>query len=1813
MGNFKAKILAELDTSQFIKDINSLKKKYGNLEIKIDLSKALKDNQATSAGAKAGKAYSTAFLSQMKDKIQLKIDSGDFQTKIDAIVNKMQSLNQVSDITKANVNTLKSAFDVMGSNNSSIEEKIQAYQTFNLLLPTIRAQINLAATEEKQYAQSVRDAMQEQLTLSRSTTLSNDIQTWMNNNTRAAEQYGEELRELQSKLKNNTDASALNEVSVKFREIKSEARASGVAVSQFGLNFKQAITYALGIGSLTQVISKCIQVTKEMVETTIELDDAMAQLRIVTDATEKEYSQFKDKIFSISKDISASATDLIDSSTVYARLGYSLEDSQILAKYTAMLENVGDIDATSSQNALTAIFKAFDVNINDIEKVMDKLVEVGNNFPISVKELAEGINNAGSMMASAGNSYEETLSLLAAANTTVQDISKASTGLRTVAARIRNTKTELDELGEVMSEAEYDELVQGLTKYNVTLTDAQGNFRSTYDILKDLSNVWDDLSNIEQASIAKLLAGTRQQNVFYSIIGQFDEAKNAMNSMADSAGALQTAYDEYLNTTTAHMETFKTAFAELADTIVNGELLNFFIDFGTEAVEITTAITEFIDSIGGIRTILLAVVAALLLAKGGLIAYKLELIATAAIEKIITFFNSIKMAILNIVHIIPNAVAAWKAYAVGTASASTAMQASIPVIGLVLAGLTALSAGIALASSETEEGAEDTSAAIDETNQKIRQLANTAKDSTEQLSKLSLEYVNAKNNLDGLSSTTQNYTTATDNLRKGLKIEQSEVQALIDKYGDYDTALQKAALSKLQADEVDLRAGVKVAFGDLKDAHTVDYIGKSPMGSGIDLDNLSDEVLSEIQDAQKVLNNLSENNKLTFDYTLGIDDEDNTFNALLISAQDASDEMVDIYGFMEARIIQQYKTYQAALEELANAGLTDNYLYDQIEQSYLQIREPAEAVLSSVKSLNENLATQYILENNIGKELPKTKDEFEKYRDELVNGAVASNHFYGTQEDIKAAIDDVLSSSSDYAQFYNNATNEIEKFESRAEELTDALDDLQNTFSSIQSLAANFNEKGYYSTDDLQKLVELEPKYLNLLIDENGKINANSEAYKKYLAIKAKSLVLDRVKSLYETILQMSAEEAQAYANATAYEEEAKSLEDLISQTTKYYYTLAQAKDAENKTTVYTDSMKQSFKTVANYMSVYDSWLNSLNTSTNEFTNKTNGATSALEAQKSALESEKSALEDYKDGLEDAKDALEDYKDSLEGAQDDIQSLIDLTIDYIKQMKENEKDAINEQIDALDKQKDALDDQNDAYSDLISKKKEEIELLYEEKKAQDELSEKQKSAAKDALALAIAQLDDSSAGKKSQKQAADNYAESSKDLKDYLDEQEKDKRIAALEEEEAAYSEMIEKRKAAIDEQVEHLESKIDEIDDYLDNSRKLYEDACNMIDNDNGTLYSNLWNYTYTYTTQTRAEFDYLWSSAQAAIQRYKGDNDTLISTMEILQSKIYDTDRQIDDLNTQIDNCETQISNLDTAISNTSDAISNTSSSIDSVSSSLDGLGASIAAYMEQLNSLADINSKKTSFWVSYNGKKYTTGANYSGDTKNNRLLAAAELTKLIAKDVSGFDNYGLGIVQGLLGVGNGSAKGWYYNYNGSTYSWTSKNKDTAAKNIQSLIKDRTGKTVKLDTIKSGIKSYARGTRNSDSLAITQEDGFEAIFGKLSSGQYTMMPQGSQVFTAAQTDNLYGFASDPQKFISDVIGKMSGFLATSYGDFANKAKGVTNNVAKYGGDVTMNFAPVTNIQGNADKTTLSQMDKLYEKFKNRFMLEMLREKNNL
>lgn len=337
-----------------------------------------------------------------------------------------------------------------------------------------------------------------------------------------------------------------------------------------------------------RLITSGINTVKSMISQATELDRAFADVRIVTHSTAEELQQYSETIANVAQETSTSMNDLISATTTYARLGYDLDESTLLAKYTGMLEKVGDIDAQKAEAAVTSIIKAFpdDVDIENIEQAMDKLVATGNNFPISVEQIAEGMTNASSAMSAAGNTFDETVALLTAANTTVQNASKASTALRTIAARLRKTKTELDDLGESMEESTYEGLVSALTEHNVALTTIEGEYRSTFDIMQDIAAHWNEMTNMEQAAIAEAVAGTRQQTVFYSIVENFQEATGAMEMMEGSAGALSDSYSVHMDTIEAHTNKFHTAWQQLSMDVVNSDVVKSFVDIGTTLLNV---------------------------------------------------------------------------------------------------------------------------------------------------------------------------------------------------------------------------------------------------------------------------------------------------------------------------------------------------------------------------------------------------------------------------------------------------------------------------------------------------------------------------------------------------------------------------------------------------------------------------------------------------------------------------------------------------------------------------------------------------------------------------------------------------------------------------------------------------------------------------------------------------------------------------------------------------------------------------------------------------------------------------------------------------------------------------------------------------------------------------------------------------------------------------------------------------------------------------------------------------------------------------
>ena len=94
-----------------------------------------------------------------------------------------------------------------------------------------------------------------------------------------------------------------------------------------------------------------------------------------------------------------------------------------------------------------------------------------------------------------------------------QDPTTVGTAFKTISMRIRGAKTELEEAGletegMVESTAKLREEILALSGVDIMASATE--FKSTYQILDELAEKWQDLTDIQQASVTELIAGKRQ-------------------------------------------------------------------------------------------------------------------------------------------------------------------------------------------------------------------------------------------------------------------------------------------------------------------------------------------------------------------------------------------------------------------------------------------------------------------------------------------------------------------------------------------------------------------------------------------------------------------------------------------------------------------------------------------------------------------------------------------------------------------------------------------------------------------------------------------------------------------------------------------------------------------------------------------------------------------------------------------------------------------------------------------------------------------------------------------------------------------------------------------------------------------------------------------------------------------------------------------------------------------------------------------------------------------------------------------------------
>ena len=191
-------------------------------------------------------------------------------------------------------------------------------------------------------------------------------------------------------------------------------------------------------------------------------------------------------------------------------------------------------------------------------------------------------------------------------NKIIQDADSVGTALKTTSLRLRGTSVDilneegLDSEGAVTSKSKLQSKVKALS--GVDILTATGEYKSTYEILSQIADVWEDISNMDQAALLELISGKRNSSVIAAILQNPQELKEALEDANNAEGSALKENEKYLDSIQGKIDQFNNAIQTLWSNTLNSDTVKWFVDIATQLV-------KWLDKLGPIKTLLAGIFA----------------------------------------------------------------------------------------------------------------------------------------------------------------------------------------------------------------------------------------------------------------------------------------------------------------------------------------------------------------------------------------------------------------------------------------------------------------------------------------------------------------------------------------------------------------------------------------------------------------------------------------------------------------------------------------------------------------------------------------------------------------------------------------------------------------------------------------------------------------------------------------------------------------------------------------------------------------------------------------------------------------------------------------------------------------------------------------------------------------------------------------------------------------------------------------------------------------------------------------------------
>lgn len=562
-------------------------------------------------------AKMTDTKNNLANSINVQMNNGKFKSEISDISVQISKLSG----EYANINSLSAELNnnLRAMENSRTPEQLTtAYQNYENTLKRIKNELKEVANQEK--ITNNASTLQQQ-----KNNLSLGMDVWLKKNSAAAKEFGTRIQELQAELK-TCDATRLNGIKAEFQAITKEATIAGKSTLSFSDKLSAQIKRLSAYFSATMLFMESARAIRAMYDNVLDVDTAMTELYRVTDLTDSQYDKLYADMISGAKAYASTLDTIINSTAEWVRLGFDADTAEQLAEISTMYQNVTDLDESTANENLVTAYKGFEkqlleLNNNDstaaIEMITDIYDKLGNEFAESAADVGDGLSKSASVLSQGGASIQEAAGMFTGIQEVLQNSSTSGTALKILTLRIRGMRGELEELGEevddnVDSISKIQTQILNLTHGKVNIFDNEGNFRNIYDVMADISKIYNELSDTDRASLLEIIAGKNRANAVQALINNWGNVEKATEAAYNSAGTAYAENEKYLNSLKGHIAQLETTWQSLSNDVLDSEFVKGLVDGLANVLDTTD---DIVNTVGTLPTLLAGIAAALSLIK----------------------------------------------------------------------------------------------------------------------------------------------------------------------------------------------------------------------------------------------------------------------------------------------------------------------------------------------------------------------------------------------------------------------------------------------------------------------------------------------------------------------------------------------------------------------------------------------------------------------------------------------------------------------------------------------------------------------------------------------------------------------------------------------------------------------------------------------------------------------------------------------------------------------------------------------------------------------------------------------------------------------------------------------------------------------------------------------------------------------------------------------------------------------------------------------------------------------------------------------